>query len=310
MKSALYLSFLCLLTAVPPAITQEAPAAQAVPADETPPALTPEQKEFQSLKWVESGTAPVGSRAELELKQDFSITQSTGDATKFVRLTKNIPSPSLQSVMLGPKGDWWAMFEFEDVGYVKDDEKDKIDADKLLESMRENQEEANKERKKRGLQSLSIDGWAVKPYYNEESKSVESGTLVKAENGSVTVNYDTKVLSRKGYMGVTLLCSPDELKTALPMLREQLKAFRFKSGETYAEYRKGDKVAEYGLTALIAGGGIAVAAKSGLLAKFGKLIVFIFAAIAAAVAKAWNSIKGLFGGKKQSMPQPPQFPPQ
>ena len=38
---------------------------------------------------------------------------------------------------VAPAGeDWFAVFEFDDVGYVKDDEKDSLDANALLDSIK------------------------------------------------------------------------------------------------------------------------------------------------------------------------------
>jgi uncharacterized membrane-anchored protein len=42
--------------------------------------------------------------------------------------------------------------------------------------------------------------------------------------------------------------------------------YKYQTGETYAEYRPGDKVAKYGLAALVAGGAAVGAAKLGLFA--------------------------------------------
>ena len=64
------------------------------------------------------------------------------------------------------------------------------------------------------------------------------------------------------------------------------------TGESYAEYRKGDKVAEYGLTALIAGGTLAVAAKTGLLGKLIKPIIIGVVALGAVLKKFWGKITG------------------
>ena len=55
------------------------------------------------------------------------------------------------------------LFEFSDVGYVKDDEKDKLDADKLLASIKRGTAEANKERVRAGNPPLEIVGWEVPP---------------------------------------------------------------------------------------------------------------------------------------------------
>jgi uncharacterized membrane-anchored protein len=68
--------------------------------------------------------------------------------------------------------------------------------------------------------------------------------------------------------------------------------FTYSPGFKYAEWRRGDKVAAYGLTALVAGGAGVALAKSGLLVKFWKLIVAGLAAAAAALKKMWAKITG------------------
>jgi uncharacterized membrane-anchored protein len=66
-------------------------------------------------------------------------------------------------------------------------------------------------------------------------------------------------------MEVVLIVPPDNLSTILPKFRDLLKEYDYKSGQSYAEYKSGDKIAKYGLAALITGGAVAVAAKTGLL---------------------------------------------
>ena len=104
--------------------------------------------------------------------------------------------------------------------------------------------------------------------------------------------------------------------TVLPVARTLIAGFHFQSGQTYAEYRKGDKVAEYGLTALVLGGGAVLAAKSGLFAviakffgKFLKLIIVGAIALGAVIKKFFGSV---FGGRKDPHdrgPSPPPPPP-
>ena len=88
-----------------------------------------------------------------------------------------------------------------------------------------------------------------------------------------------------------------------------LGAFRYKLGNRYAEWRPGDKVAEYGLTALVAAGAGAAAVKLGLfaflgklLAKAGKLVVVAVAGLGAAAVKFWNALRGKASARP---PRPP-----
>ena len=91
-----------------------------------------------------------------------------------------------------------------------------------------------------------------------------------------------------------------------PEVDEIISNFSYKKGKSYAEYVQGDKVAKYGLTALIAGGAAATASKFGLfkiLAKAWKLVIIAVIGFFAALK---NKIKSLFSGKQESVDRPGQ----
>ena len=69
-----------------------------------------------------------------------------------------------------------------------------------------------------------------------------------------------------------------------------LKNFDYVSGEKYSEWKQGDKVAAFGLGALVLGGAAAVATSKG-----GFKMVFL--AIAAGAAALWGGFKKFFGRK-------------
>jgi len=125
--------------------------------------------------------------------------------------------------------------------------------------------------------------------------------------GRPILNYNTRLLGRKGVMEVVLIVEPDKLSDTLPSFRDLLAGYSFQTGQTYAEFHQGDKVAKYGLAALVVGGAAVGAAKLGLfsallvfLKKGWKLLVVAFAAVATAVKKFFARI---FGGKSQTMNQ-------
>jgi uncharacterized membrane-anchored protein len=83
-------------------------------------------------------------------------------------------------------------------------------------------------------------------------------------------------------MKAILVSEPGDLATNVQQFHAALRGFNFNSGEKYSEYRQGDRIAEYGLAALVVGGAAAAAASSGLMKGFGKAIaVGAFAALAA-----------------------------
>jgi len=254
------------------------------------------------IDWkIGPGKAQVGSYAEIELPTGYYFTGKKG-TVKLMQMMGNLITDREEGFLSpgnifekGSKEPWIVVFEFQDIGYVKDDEKKSIDSVKLLADMKEGVKAGNEERERRKLPKMEVVGWAVEPHYNDQTNNLEWGLLLQTEKGDKVVNYDVRMLGRNGVMQSTLVLSPDQLGETLPQFREVLGAFAFVSGQRYAEYREGDRIAKIGLTALIAGGAAAAAWKFGFFKYIGKFAVFIVAGIAGFFRKAWNR---LFGKKE------------
>ncbi|HEY4221981.1 MAG TPA: DUF2167 domain-containing protein [Myxococcota bacterium] len=277
-------------------------------AEAPPPPATPEQQaeqraEDERAKAMGLKEGPlVGEMgvASVKVAEGQVFTDGNG-AKKWAQLTTN-PISGKEIGLMGLKNGALVLFEFDDVGYVKDDEKNDLNADDLLKSIKEGTDNDNAERQKAGLPPLNILGWEQKPAYNEQAHALE--WCVRAESGGTpSYNFNTRLLGRRGVVAVTLMFGgSNTLNDVLPEFRAALAGFSFKQGETYSEYKSGDKLAEYGLAALVAGGGVALAAKSGLLAKLGVLVAkggkAIFLALAAAAGAVGKFFQRLFGKKK------------
>jgi len=208
--------------------------------------------------------------------------------------------------------NWFIVFEWADVGFVKDDERNSIDAAGLLKSITEGTEEANEVRKKNGVPGLHVLGWAEAPHYDATSHHLTWSIRARSDSGHEVINHNVRVLGRTGVMSITLVDDPAGLARAKPRVDAILSGFSYKGGKTYAEWLPGDKVATYGLTALVAAGAGAAAVKTGLLAgllkilaKFGKAV---FIGLAGAAAASWRFITGLFG-RKAAAPAPAPLRP-
>ena len=228
-----------------------------------------------------------------------------GDSTRALMKAMGEPTSGQEMGLLSPTNeDWSVIFEFNDIGYVKDDEKDKLDADKILESIKRGTAEANKLRVKAGNPPLEIVGWELPPRYDEKTHNLEWAVRATSD-GHEILNYNTRLLGRKGVMDVVLIVEPDKLQETMPAFRNLLAGYTFQTGQTYAEYKPGDKVAKYGLAALVVGGGAVAAAKLGLFAwlavflkKGWKLVIVVVVAIAAFFKKIVSRFTG--GGSRES----------
>ena len=251
------------------------------------------RSEMQKLPWQEGpATGDVGSRSKIQIPDGARLLpESSG--SRFLELTGNLPEQG--DTVLVRKG-WWATLSFDDSGYVKDDEK--LDADALLASMRKNEESANEERKKRGMATLTNDGWIVPPHYDPTTKYLEWGVRLRSSDSpQPVVNYTMRLLSRHGSETVILVTSPETLQQDVADLHQVLTGYKFNPGESYAEFRPGDHVAEFGLGALVLGGAAAAAVKAGW---FKGLIAGLIAAwklVAAGVVAAFAGLKRLFSRK-------------
>lgn len=244
---------------------------------------------MSGLSWKTEGTGALGSRAEISVPPGYRFLGS-GDASKLMKFYGNLSDGSELGFIAPENLDWFAVFEFEDVGYVKDDEMDKLDADEILKQLQEGQKAANEELTRLGRSTLNVLGWHTPPFYNKETNNLEWAIRLASSDGGQVLNYKTKLLGRRGVMDVVLVCSEEQLAGVIPAYQGLLKGFAYKKDENYAAFTKGDKIAEYGLVGLIAGGGLLVAAKSGLLAKLWKPIAIGLVAIGA-------FIKRIFRGK-------------
>jgi uncharacterized membrane-anchored protein len=262
---------------------------------------------FASIEWVDGPVqGSLGAVADVRVPAGCRFTERAG-ARSFMIATENPPSGREVGVLVcrsdeeGEKGgSWFVVFSYDPSGYVKDDEKTKLDADAILATLRAGNEAGNEERRARGWETLTLDGWVRPPYYDSTTHNRTWSTKARAESG-VSVNHSVRLLGRGGVLHADLVLDPEQLAGAIPRFDEVVAGTEFSSGNTYAEWRAGDKVAEYGLTALIAGGAGAAAVKLGLFGKLWKLVLGVILALKKLVIVVFVAIGGwlkkLFGRK-------------
>jgi len=245
----------------------------------------------------------LGHELSLELPAGFYFLAKK-DADEMMRRFGNQDDPSLLGVVLKPDSSWIVTVSYDAEGYIKDEDGEKLDADEILSAIREGTEEGNKYRVEHGFKPMHVDGWSEPPRYERKAHHLVWGVKGSDADGT-SINFNTRVLGRHGYASLNLIDDPDKIAQSKLEAATLLGVTHFDSGARYEDFNeKSDKVAEYGLAALVAGGAGAAAlklAKVGLLAKFGgKLLALLIAGKKAVVAAfialgAWA--KKLFGKK-------------
>jgi uncharacterized membrane-anchored protein len=249
----------------------------------------------------------LGSQASVSVPEGVIFLDAS--ATKaFLEQNENIPDgDELGAIVHADAGeDWFAIFSYSESGHVDDSDRAAIDADALMKNLKKGSEQGNKERRKRGWAELQLEGWHQPPFYDQTTNNLTWSTRLTS-TGNPVVNHSVRLLGRTGTMSVQLVADPAAIDTATARFNEVLGGYKYTDGQRYAQFVQGDKLAGYGLTALIAGGAGAAAVKSGLLQKFWKFLVMLVVAGAA-------GLKRLFGGRSEQTdhgagPRPIPVPP-
>ncbi len=275
----------------------------------TPVAAPPQPAE---LKW-QPGPAKVslGHSITIDLPEAY-VFLGAADAKKLLAKSGNFEGDDFLGIVV-PKDEnarWWVALSYDEDGHVKDDEK--IDAQALLDSMKKGTEESNKEREKGGFPPLHVDDWVTPPTYDSVLHHLVWALAAHSDRGQ-SINFNTRVLGRRGVVSVNLITSPDTLEADKPAASALLAATTFDGGARYGDFdSKTDKVATYGLMGLIAGGaGLAAlkVAKVGLLVKFGKVILLGLVKFGKAIALAFVAFFGFLKRLVTGKPKPESAAP-
>jgi len=210
--------------------------------------------------------------ATLHVPDNFFYIGPEDTEKMLTQIWGNPPSSARTLGMLFPSNatatgqeTWGVTIEYQEDGYVSDEDAEDIDYTELLTTMQENIEASNKERQAQGYEALHLVGWAASPYYDKVSHKLHwAQELQFGTQSNNTLNYNIRVLGRKGVLILNFVAGMDQLSMIDEQIDTVLNIAEFNEGSRYADFNPDiDKVAAYGIGALIAG---KVAAKLGLLA--------------------------------------------
>ncbi len=274
------------------------------------PSLAEATAETQSAEQFEAGlhyqTGPItlpGGIAALKLTERFRylppedaerlLTQGWGNPPSGNTLGMIIPAE------LSPlaQGGWGVVITYDKDGHVKDDDAQDINYADLLSEMQADIRQSNDERKAQGFGELNLLGWAEQPSYDKASHKLFWAKELQFDQAAEhTLNYNVRVLGREGVLVLNAVSSMGQIGQVKADMQQVIAATDFTPCHCYEDFdEKTDKIAEYGLAALVAGG---VASKLGLFRKllalavaFKKLIILGLAAAGAFIVKLFSRRK-------------------
>lgn len=167
---------------------------------------------------------------------------------------------------------WAAIVTYSEEGYVSDEDANAIDYDEMLREMQAGTAEENEMRREGGYPTVELVGWASPPRYDAVAKKLHWAKELAFEGDEGhTVNYDVRVLGRRGFLSLNAIGDMEQLPAMQAGMQRLIPQVDFVDGERYADFDAStDKVAAYGLAALVGG---TLAAKTGLFAKLLALLV-------------------------------------
>lgn len=185
---------------------------------------------------------------------------------------------------------WAFIITYEEMGYVEDSDADEIDYDELMDEMKSEAVAENEYRESEGYDAIEIVGWASEPFYDKEQKVLHWAKEIRfGENPLNTLNYNVRILGRKGVLVLNAVSSINELSEVQSSIAPVLSSFTYADGLKYSDFNPElDEVAAWTIGGLVAG---KVLAKAGILALVLKYLKFILVGLGAVGTGLWNWYK-------------------
>lgn len=200
------------------------------------------------------------------------------------------------------RSEGFTVIDYIPAGYIRDEEARDWKVDDMLDSLKEGTEAQNKLRRERGMSELEIVGWVEKPQYDAATHRLVWSLSSRRKGASADegqgINYNTYALGREGYLNLNLVTDLARIAEEKPIAQELLAGVQFNEGKRYADFDAStDKVAEYGIAALV--GGVA-AKKLGLLAMLGVFLAKAWKLVLVGVFAVGALLRKLAGGKPEA----------
>ncbi len=270
-----------------------------------------EEQFLDSLNFRSGKVVLGGNLATLNLPDNMVFLDGDDAERVLVQAWGNPPDEKPPLGMILPKGvsplaeeSWAVTVEYEESGYVSDEDAADIDYNDMLKDLQQSAEEDNKWRAENGYEPVSIVGWASAPHYDAEGKKLHWAKEVQfGDSDEHTLNYNIRVLGRKGVLVLNFIAGMHQLPQIEQNVPAVLAMTDFNDGNRYADFNPDlDKVAAYGLGALIAG---KAAAKVGLFAAALVLLKKLWILPVLLIGWIWRRITGK-KSEAQSAPVEPQ----
>jgi len=167
----------------------------------------PNEAAKPKIDWIDGPvTARLGNVAQIKIPEGYKFTGKEG-TRKFLELTQNPPNGSELGTIIpivtkessgGESHDFWfVILEFNEVGFVKDDDRDKLDADGLLKSIKEIRKSPIVSVRSEDGRPTHVESWYKPPFYDASTNNLTwamQGYSQSDNKRESSVNYSVRIL--------------------------------------------------------------------------------------------------------------------
>ncbi|KRR25540.1 hypothetical protein CQ14_17875 [Bradyrhizobium lablabi] len=280
-------------------------------AQASPPSEASRKAELAAA-WKAASTVAVGGPKDVSLIDQAALKLPSGrffvpkaEAARILRALGNVVNDaSLVGLVVGNGANdgWIVVIRYIKEGYIKDDDAKNWNADDLLKNLKDGVEESNKDRIARGFPEMQVIGWVQAPSYDAATHRLVWSLLAKdkgePDNATKSINYNTYALGRDGYFSLNLLSTSEGIAGDKSVAHELLGNLAYNTGKRYEDFSAStDRIAEYGLMALVGG---AAAKKLGLFALVSAFVLKFAKVILVGLAVAGAGVMNFFRRKPRS----------
>jgi len=258
------------------------------------------EQQLENLHWSKSKAALSESHGSFSPPGDGAIVVGA-DAAKADELLNQTSSSNTEGFVQLKDGSTLYL-SYADEGYVKLDDWSDVNADDLLKGLTDATNTDNEERVKNGAKPLTVDGWVQQPTLDRQRSSVMWIVKLHEPGSDPFVNATALTLGRHGYERFTLATTTGDTAKTRALLASLVNDFQFDKGFRFSDYADGDKLAGYGIAALI---GTAAGATIAKTVGFGAVLLFIkkfIILIVAALGAAFAWVRNRFTRKPAAAP--------
>ncbi|MGF6928469.1 putative membrane-anchored protein [Chitinophaga sp. W2I13] len=193
--------------------------------------------------YYKAGEQSLGEGTILNVPEGYRLLDGAQSRVLVEHLWGNPENPNTLGLLLparmGPmdKDFHGFVISFEPSGYMEESAIRQIDYTKLLTEMKEELKNDNLLRSGKGVGQISGMDWAFTPYYNKNNHSLHWARVLHfGKNEPSMLNYELRLLGRKGALCFTAIGKVTELEQIKQQLAIVAAAARFAPGNGYADY--------------------------------------------------------------------------